>query len=225
MLGKVLSCCVAFAIAASTLLAADSAHPSANFNVSELTAVPGKTLPPGSYTISVVDHLSDRYIVRVEGSGIDSTLFLGLPNKSLPQKAGEIKWAKGAEGAQYIRGWDFPSVSLEFAYPKNDAVALAKANSASVPAIDPESEGMNTKASLSQDEMHIVTLWLLSPTRVGPSAPAGISAARYQQVASVEHKPVVAKLPHTASVLPAIWLLGMLSVMGGLSMRFLRLSR
>ncbi len=202
-------------------------RPQAHFTVSTLTAVPGKTLPPGSYTISVLDHLSDRYIVRVASdSGDSSAVFIGIPNTRLPHVAeGELLWKTPANGATYIRGWEFPGTPLEFAYPKNDAVAVAKANNAQVPAIDPESEGMATRANLSQNEMQIITLWLLSPTRVGPGDAAGIKAERYAQVASNAHKPPVARLPHTASFLPAIWLLGTLSTLSAFGLRQLRPAR
>ena len=234
--GKLASCCTALTLlvlgASTPLLAADSQHPEASFKVSDMTAVPGKTLPPGTYSIHIVDHLKDRYIVRVEGASADgaaantSALFIGIPNKRLPHGSqGRILWNTPADGAIYLRGWNFPTLPtpLEFAYPKNDAVAVAKANNAQVPAIDPESEGIISKASLSKDEMHIITLWLLSPTTVGPNAPAGIQAARYQEVASVTHKPVVARLPHTASLLPWSWLIGTLSLAGAFGLRLARL--
>jgi hypothetical protein len=230
MIGKILAYTLAATLSAAPLLAADSAHPSASFNVSQLTAVPGKTLPPGKYTISVVDHLSDRYIVKVQNaSGADRTLFIGIPNRSVSASShGMIGWKTPTDGATYLRGWNFSSLGtpLEFAYPKADAVAIAKANNSEVPAIDPESDGMVTKASLSKDEMQMITLWLLTPTHVGANSPAGISAARYQQVASVApvRRPVVSRLPHTASMLPWFWLIGALSLAGAFGMRMLRLA-
>jgi len=227
MLARVASHCAALTLALFTctapLLAADTEHPSAKFSVSEATAIPGRTLSPGSYSVRVVDHLSDRYIMRVDGPS-GHTLFIGVPSKDFPADSkGEITWSAPANGATYIRGWNFASLPapLEFAYPKNDAVAIAKANNAHVTAIDPESEGILSKTELSKDEMHIITLWLLSPTQVGPDAPAGIQAARLQQVASL-HKPVVARLPHTASAMPWVWLLGIFSLFGALSLRTAR---
>ncbi len=228
MLARVTSYCAAFAIAlfpcTAPLLAADTEHPSAKFSVAQSTAIPGRTLPPGSYSVRVVDHLSDRYILRVDGPS-GHTLFLGVPSKSLlPDQKGEVTWSTPANGATYIRGWNFASLPtpLEFAYPKNDAVAVAKANNAPVTAIDPESEGILSQTDLSKDEMHVITLWLLTPTQVGPSAPAGIQAARLQQVASATHKPVVARLPHTAGMLPLVWLLGIASLFGALGLRTAR---
>ncbi len=227
MLGKLVSCSLGIVLAACPLLAADAAHPSATMKVSDMTAIPGKTLPPGTYSIQVLDHLSDRYVMKVEGpSGADRTLFIGIPAKGLPSSThGMVLWKTPADGATYLRGWRFNGLStpLEFVYPKADAVAIAKANNMQVAAIDPESDGMNAKGNLSQDEMQIITLWLLTPTHVGANSPAGIKAAKYQQVASASpRRPVVSKLPHTASMLPWFWLIGAFSITGAFGVRGLR---
>ncbi len=209
---------LALLLPAAGLFAADPGRPAASFTVSALAAVPGKTLPPGSYSIHVLDRLSDRYILQVDGAEERShTLFLGIPSTTLSAgKSGEIDWKAQAEGATYLRGWKFAGLpALEFVYPKNDAVAVAKANGATVPAVDPESDNI-TSVKLSEDEQKIVTLWLLSPTPVGPGAPAGIAAKKLSQVAAV-HRP--SSLPHTAGDLPLAALLGTLSLCGAFAFR------
>ncbi len=220
-------CCLGFIAGASALLAADPGRPSAHFKISAPMAIPGETLRPGAYTVQVLDHLTDRYVVRVQGpGGSEDSTFLGIPSKTVQGAAGMMQWSKPVDGVTYLRGWNFPGLpsTLEFAYPKNDAVAVAKANDAQVPAIDPESDGLVSKASLSKEEMHIVTLWLLTPTHVGPNSPGGIAAARYQQVASNARKPVIARLPHTASLLPWFWLLGAASFVSAAGLRAFRFS-
>jgi hypothetical protein len=204
-----------------------SANPSADFTVSQLTAIPGKTLPPGHYTIHVVDHLADRYVLRVEGNGgqVD-TQFLGIPDPRLPSGTqGMVRWSDPANGAAYLRGWHFDSLptGLEFAYPKADAVAVAKANHAQVPAIDPVSQGLPADNNLTKRQMQIITLWLLTPTRVGPNAPAGISAKHFQDVASLTPPPAIRRLPHTASDLPWVWLAGGITLLFGFGLRGRRL--
>ncbi len=209
---------LALLLAHAGLLAADANRPSASFQASALTAVPGKTLPPGSYSIRVLDHLSDRYILQVDGAEERThTLFIGIPSKTLSAgKTGEVDWKTPSAGATYLRGWKFPGLpALEFVYPKNDAVAVAKANGATVPAVDPESDNI-TSVKLSEDEQKIVTLWLLSPTPVGPGAPTGIAAKKLSEVAAV-HKP--ANLPHTASDLPLAVLFGTASLLGACAFR------
>ncbi len=249
--------------------AVDPTGASATFTVTQQTKVPGETLKPGDYTIRIVDHLSDRLIVRVDSAnGKTHSTFLGLQGSdvSRPSAPGAVAWENTSQKATYLKGFLFPNMNsvVEFVYPKEDAVAIAKSNQSKVPAIDPASEGKVADKGLSKDDMEVVTLWLLSATTVGPndSVPA-IKAEKYQQVASNEpppqpaqqvqqanqganyaagstptdtasaapvrapraHKPVVAALPHTASAMPIVWLLGVLSLFGALTMRFARLQR
>jgi hypothetical protein len=228
MLRGLVTCCIAVLVGTGSLLAADQGGAAVKFKVSDATAVPGTTLQPGSYSIQVVDHLSDRYIVRVKNARGESLVnFIGVPTPSIkkPSAPGMLRWSGTASDKTYVRGWyfaDLPAV-LEFAYPKAEAVAIAKANQSQVPAIDPESEGKVSGPGLSKDDMQMVTLWLLTPTHVGPGdTSGGIKAQRLQQVAAV-HKPVIASLPHTASLLPWLWLFGSASLLGAFSLRTTRL--
>ncbi len=213
----------------------------AKFNVSQETEVPGLKLPPGAYSIRVLDHLSDRVIVRIDdaSTGKHST-FIGLPSKN-PARSGSgiINYASGPDGGAAARGFTFAGgTTVEFVYPKAEAVSLAKLNGTKVTAIDPASEGRVAKQDneLSKDDMEVVTLWTLSSTKVGPddAAPA-IKAERYQQPApaasaqvAVNHKPavkpVIAKLPHTAGYLPLIVILTAFSLLGAAVLRFGRFS-
>ena len=93
-------------------------------------------------------------------------------------------------------------------------MAIAKVNDSKVPAIDPASEGRPAEVSgLSKEDMEIVTLWLLSSSTVGPTDTAPtIKAEKMQQVASNKPpKPVLDRLPHTASALPATLLAGLIA--------------
>ncbi len=249
--------CVAAMTAASVhAVAAPPAEPGADakatkFNVSQQTQVPGMTLQPGSYSIRVVDHLADRLIVRIDGAsgGAAHSTFIGLPTTDLSKSgSGIIAFDAGPDGGAAARGFSFPSgKTIEFVYPKADAVTLAKANGTKVVAIDPASEGrVPTEKGLSKDDMEVVTLWTLSSTKVGPgdAAPA-ISAEKYKarksttsgadtQVASAQDapsapaprkaKPVIAKLPHTGSDLPLIAMLASFALLGAAGLRFGRLA-
>lgn len=193
------------------LQAAGPETPSANFTVSQQTMVPGMTLQPGSYSIKVLDHLQDRYIVRIENaSGKEHSTFISVQDPKIKSggKTGVVPWSAGPDGNTALRGFSFGSSTppLEFVYPKSDAVAIAKVNDSKVPAIDPASEGRPAEVSgLSKEDMEIVTLWLLSSSTVGPAdAAPTIKAEKMQQVASNKPpKPVIDQLPHTASDLPA----------------------
>ena len=195
---------------------------SANFTVSQQTMVPGLTLQPGSYSIKVLDHLQDRYIVRIDSAaGTEHSTFIGVQDPKLrgAGQSGAVNWGSAPAGTSALRGFTFGSSSpaLEFVYPKADAVALAKLNASKVPAIDPASEGRPAEVSgLSKEDMEIVTLWLLSSSTVGPAdAAPSIKAEKMQQVASNKPpKPVLAKLPHTGSELPAMLLVGLTAAAG-----------
>lgn len=194
-----------------------------HFTVDSKTQVPGKTLKPGAYTIRIVDHLSDRMIVRIDRDGKSEATFLALPVSSLqkPANQGPLKLGNGAKGKDSLRGFSFADGTLaEFVYPKEEAVGIAKANNTKIPAVDPASEGRSANPSLSSEDMKMVTLWMLSPTTVGPDGP-GIAAERYQapqQVASVQPpprrkvRPTMAALPHTAGSTPLVMLAGLLSL-------------
>jgi hypothetical protein len=79
--------------------------------------------------------------------------------------------------------------------------------------------------------MQLLTLWLLSLEQVGPSGAGdtaspkpSIKAERYSQVASVQ-KPVIKALPHTASRVPLVWLLGFCSLLAAALLRLIEHSR
>ena len=226
MLRKFAICLIAALCGTGTLLAAGGqSTPDVKFKVVTPLAVPGLTLQPGAYTIHVVDHLHDRFIVKVAGQREHAT-FIGIPAPQLKQTAssGMATWPNASGSTAYVRGWQFAGLpsALEFVYPKADAVAIAKANNARVAAADPESEGRGQLSGLSQDDLELVTLWLLTPTHVGAGdASGGIQAQKYQEVASL-HKPVIAKLPHTASDMPWLWLLCAASLSGAMALRLTR---
>jgi hypothetical protein len=201
---------------------------SKKFIAPEPTNIPGLTLPPGSYVIEAVGHFSGRYVVRVDGRKVAPYSFLALPNPEIPKPAtpGLVLWNKPADGKQYLRGWYFagaPSV-LEFVYPKAEAVAIAKSNQSTVPAIDPASEGRPVSIKgLSKEDLDVVTLWLLTPTKVGPGdTSGGIQAEKYTKVASVERKPVISRLPQTGSDLPLIGLFGGCFLLAAMGVRVYR---
>ena len=194
---------------------------SSDFTISQQTQIPGTTLKPGSYTIHVVDKLADRTILEVDNaSGKAMATFLGLSGAGLPKSStGKIAYDSGTDGKNALRGFAFPKgPTLEFVYPKAEAVSLAKANGNKVPAIDPASEGRVADPSLSKSDMQVVTLWMLSTTKVGTDGTGpGIKAEKYQQQVASNHppRPAIKELPHTASELPLLLLLGAGSLLGG----------
>jgi hypothetical protein len=199
---------------------------SQTFSVPQTWNVPAATLPPGSYTIRVVDHTGDRSIVSIENaSGSVHSTFVAVPDAKLAApSSGPLMW-----GNNYVRGWRFPGAPtvMEFAYPKTVAVSLARQEKVPVLAVDPDSEGMKPvpNALASKQDMEVVSLWLLSANRVvADSGEAEIQAVRYnpgtnaprpKHVAAVTDK----RLPKTASHAPLLALLGCLCFAAALSLR------
>jgi hypothetical protein len=220
--------CSVFILGLSPQLAVGAGRDSSKLIAAEPTNLPGLTLRPGSYSIHIVDHLAARYIVRVDGPKRVHYSFLALENPQIPKPAtpGRVAWTNPADGKEYLRGWFFPGepAVLEFVYPKAEAVTIAKSNQSQVPAIDPVSEGRPPQIKgLSKSDLELVTLWVLTPTQVGPGdSSGGIQAKRYTQVASAEPKPPIAKLPQTASNLPWIVLLGVFSLFAAFTLRIFR---
>jgi hypothetical protein len=203
--------------------AASPATPSTDFTIANPSHIPGATLQPGTYSIHVVNRLSDRVILKVDAAnGSVHSMFIGVSNNKIEKPAGNgaVNWANSPDGMTYIKGWYFPgSLSVvEFVYPKADAVALATSNPSKVPAVDPASEGKVTDNTLSQDDMQLLTLWLLSLEEVGPGGAPSIKAARYE-MASASQKPAIKALPHTASWLPWVWLTGICSLIAAGTLR------
>ncbi len=211
--------------------------PSSDFIVDKSTMAPGVVLQPGTYSIRVVDHLEDRFLVTVEGNGgVSKATFIAVPTKSFIKQSGPVNWGTSPNAKAAMRGFVFSdnNSALEFVYPKDEAVSLAKANGIPVLAVDPASEGRPPElAQLSASDMQTVTLWMLTPERVsGQASNVAISAAKYQsktggspnpQVASLGKVPTGLKqLPHTASMLPLTLLCGILAT---LAAGFLRIGR
>jgi LPXTG-motif cell wall-anchored protein len=178
------------------------------------------TLQPGTYVIALVDSTSDRHIVRIfaeDGKTVITTI-LAIPNYRLKatSKSSFQFWEVPAGQTKAMRAWFYPGDNFgqEFAYPKDVAVELSAFVKAPVPVV----------AVQSEDELKTAEVAVVQPTGeyVAPVkveayvAPAPIAAPAADvapaEVAPAEVTPEVAELPHTASTMPLIGLLGLLSL-------------
>ena len=164
------------------------------FQVTQKTEVPNTTLQPGSYSIRILDHLSDRVILQVASKGHVESTFIAIPASTMANApVGPILYGGGPKGKAALKGFSFPGgLALEFVYPKADAVSIAQANDARVMAIDPASENRVEAPKLSEKDMEMITLWMLEPARVGPNdaKPSAISASKYQAPPATQAAPV-----------------------------------
>lgn len=193
--------------------------------------IPGDTLKPGAYTLSIEDRMRDRAIIRVSSASSDlHFLLLAVPKSKLAggNRKGIILFDSSN---QILRGWNCPNCSapLELVYPKLEAVKITGETGQPVFAVDPASDKL--PANLSADDMKVVTLWLLSPERVEAGhRGVGLTAVKYvapappseyTQEASASRR----HLPKTASNTYWFGLLGVLSLALSLVVRFTRRTR
>lgn len=150
-----------------------------SFTLAKATEIPGTKLNAGNYTLVVLDSLQDRTVMQVNSTdGKTKALVLGVQANLSGPSGQPVLWDAKDQGRHALRGFVFSNGrSVEFVYPKADAVALAKANHSTVVAVDPASEGRPELNRLSSNDMQMVSLWMLTPTRV--SGQDGLEAKHY----------------------------------------------
>jgi len=125
---------------------ADQWNKKTYITVNEAVQVPGKVLQPGRYVMKLLESQSNRHIVQIFNEREDQlqTTVLAIPNYRLqPTGKTEFQWWETAAGQpRAMRAWFYPGDNFgqEFAYPKSEAVAIAKTTSENVPTTYAESE-------------------------------------------------------------------------------------
>ncbi len=186
--------------------------------------IPGQVLPEGTYVFKVVNSHSNRHIVQVfnkEENRVFGT-FLAIPSYRLrPSDKTIIRFEERAAGEpQAIKAWFFPHKTYghEFVYPKAEALALAKANNTPVPAMPAELAPNMTKPAVTMQSPEIMAL-LVVPLR--EEKPTGEEVELAQAVEPAAPPAELPKeLPKTASSLPLVALIGLLSLGTAAALRF-----
>lgn len=173
-------------ISSAAVQAADPGQP---VTVSENAQIPGANLNPGTYTFSVEDRLADRAVVRISNTqdSNEHYLILAVLNSKLKTTPGNhlLYFRTASEGKQSLRAWKCVgcAASLEFVYPKLEAVKITDDSAEPVMAVDPSYDKL--PSNLSADDMKVVTLWLLSPERItAANVGEGLKAAKYSPEAN-----------------------------------------
>lgn len=176
----------------------------------EVPGVGAQTLPAGTYVFKILDSSSDRHIVQIfnkDENHVFSTI-LAIPNYRLkPTDKTVMTFKERGEGKpEAIRAWFYPGHQWgeEFVYPKSRAVVLAKEVETPVLAMPLETEP--TVEALKTVEVEAVkptgeevpVAEVVEPPPVKEAAP----------VAAVEAE----ALPPTASQLPLVGLIGIISL-------------
>ncbi len=169
----------------------------------EVPGVGAQILPAGTYVFKILDSTADRHIVQIfsEDETHLYTTILAIPNYRMrPTGKTVMTFKERAAGEpQAIRSWFYPERNWgeEFVYPKKRALELAKIANEPVLATPVELAPTAPIEAFKQAPIVAVT-------------PKGEEVA----VAEVVEAPPVetASLPKTASPLPLLALMGLLSL-------------
>jgi len=173
----------------------------------EVPGVGAQTLPAGTYMFKLLDSSSDRNIVQIfneDGTHVFTTI-LAIPNYRLkPTDKTVITFSERAEGQpEAIRAWFYPGMQWgqEFVYPKQKAMELAKVTHEPVLTTTEEPTEV---AALKEAPVEAIT-------------PAGEEVPVEQAVEAppVETASAAETMPATASEMPLLALLGLLSLGAG----------
>ncbi len=176
--------------------------------------IPGQTLPAGTYVFKLANSPTSRHIVQVFNQDENKVLatFLAIPAHR--QHAAEQtiirfhEWPAGSP--QAIQAWFYPGKTSghEFVYPKNEAIALAKANNMPVPAMPME---LITNVNMPALDLNGPEIAAMTAAPLKLEEPSGQEVQiEALFVAALEEPPALPEeLPHTASPAPLIGLAGL----------------
>jgi hypothetical protein len=214
------------ALAMLPLAQADSWNQRTVLTLNSPVEVPGQTLPAGTYVFKLANSQSSRHIVQVFNQDENKVLatFLAIPaQRHHPAEQTIVRFLERPAGSpQAIQAWFYPGKTIghEFVYPKEEAIALAKANNLPVPAMPLELITNVAMPALDLNGPEIAAMTAAPLKLEEPSGEEVQIAASF--VASLEEPPALPEeLPHTASPAPLIGLAGLalLSAAGILRLR------
>ena len=195
----------------------------------EVPGVGAQILPAGTYMFKLLDSPSDRNIVQIfseDGTHVFTTI-LAIPNYRLraTDKTVMTFGERAAGTPPAIRAWFYPGNEWgqEFVYPKARALELAKLTNEPVLEIPTEMAAAPIETlrevpiaavKPSGEEISVAEVVQAPPAKVAVvETPAPVEAAK-----PVETAKPAETLPQTASQLPLLGLIGLLSLGVGLTL-------
>jgi len=149
---KSLCCAAAITLFAASFAHADEWNKKTYLTFSGPVQIPGTTLQAGTYLFQLADPDNARHVVEVaskDGTHIYG-MFLTIPNQRLETPSENVvMFSEAPAGApQAVQAWWYPGerVGEEFVYPKNQAMAIAKANHKTVLATETEARTNTSNA-------------------------------------------------------------------------------
>jgi hypothetical protein len=192
----------------------------------EIPGVGAQVLPAGTYVFTLVDQRSDRGVVRITdkaGKHVFATI-LAVPTYRMKATGKTVMtFAERSAGSpEAIRAWFYPGEhrGQEFVYPKTKALALAKVTHTPILYVSDEVAPVFAAPVPVATEPPAPTLTTAPLMAVNPAgddvAVADIVAPPAQ---STERPERPDRLPRTATEMPLLALMGLLSLGVGLSLR------
>jgi hypothetical protein len=182
----------------------------------EVPGVGAQTLPAGTYVFKIVDVQGDRHVVQIFNEAMDHvyTTILAIPNYRLKSTNKTVMTfgERAAGQPQAIRAWFYPGRQWgdEFVYPKYRAVELAKLTNQPVLATPIE------LATAPIEALKTAPVEAVKPTgevvEIAEVVETPPELAKLVEVAAAQ------SLPQTASLLPLVGLIGLLSLGAGFAL-------
>jgi len=200
-------------------LKADTWNQKTTLTFSQPFEVPGgRVLPAGTYVFKLLDSQYDRNVVQIFSED-QLTLYatvLAIPNYRLHAPENTImRFQERASGSpEAIKAWFYPGNASghEFVYPKARAVELARLTNEPVPSMSAEMTPNITSPATSAADQPVVAL---EKAPIAAEAPSGEELPITTAFPSTTE---AAALPKTASSMPLIGLIVLLSLVSAFSL-------
>jgi len=229
--GAMISCLALLTLAFPPRGNADEWNKQTTVTFSAPVEVPGvgaQVLPAGTYVFKLLDSQADRHIVRIlnpRGNHIYATI-LAIPNYRLKATDKTVMtFRERATGEpEALRAWFYPGNNWgqEFVYPKQRAIELAKITNLPVLAMPTDLAAYLIQPVVSADEPPVIALKTAPIEAVKPTGEVVavnevVEAPPVEAVAAVQTPPgePEMRLPKTASLMPLVGLIGLLSLGAG----------
>ncbi|MFI5070335.1 MAG: hypothetical protein ACHP8A_05550 [Terriglobales bacterium] len=210
---------------------ADEWNKSTKVTFGEPVQVPGAVLPAGTYVFRLMDSQADRHIVQIFNEDRTKLIItvLAIPNYRLePADKTVLTYdERPVNQAVALAAWFYPgdNSGQEFVYPKSRAEELSRLNHHEVPSTGSEEAypnksdqstpavAQNTAPSESKPENQVTQSETAPPAQAAPraniaSANAPTEATPAPTPAPQPEQQQQREMPHTASLLPLVGLLG-----------------
>jgi len=181
----------------------------------EVPGVGAQILPAGTYVFKLMDSLSNRNIVQIFSADETHvfTTILAIPNYRLKATDKTVMTfrERAAGQPEAIRAWFYPGRNWgqEFVYPKAKAIELARET--------------NQPVLATPIELETAPIEALKTAPVEAVTPTGevVGIAEVVEPPPAEVEVATASLPQTASPLPFLGLIGLLSLGAGFALSFI----